>query len=365
MGSGLITKVQTLSITIPTGATSATGTITAVNTALSAVFFNGCITNNTGTVTQSNDFVGVTLTNGTTVTANRGVSNASFTATVNVTVVTFAASAIKSIQQGTIAITAAGTSNTGTITSVTTTNACCLCNGYTVGANIGSVASALLAVTLTNATTVTANRGGTNGSTTAVAYYTIIEFASGILNSSTQAGTISVTTTTNTATITAVTAGQAMVIWGGTTSNDTTNAGYGASLVLSLTNGTTVTATANGTVTGSTTSIAHYTIIEFKAAAIKSVNRGTITIAVSATTGTASITAVNTAYAIPNFTGFSSESGAANANDAIGFTDMTLTNSTTVTATRNTSSGSFTNNCGWEVIEHNPYAPPSGMFLCM
>lgn len=348
--TSIITSIQPVTITIPTTATTATATITSVNTSLSVVFFNGIITNNTGTVTQHTDLASVALTNATTVTATRGVTSATFTTTVKATVVSYSAAAINSIQIGTITLGNAVTSNTGTITSVTTTNAAVLLNGYTTSAATGSVASQLLSVALTNGTTVTAQRGGTNGSTSATVHYTVLEFKPGILNSSAQRGTIAVTASTNTATITSVATANSMLVWGGTSSTDTTNAGWGASLYLTLTNGTTVTATANGTITGGTTSTAYYTILEFTPAYINSVNRGIITIALSTTSNTATITAVNTALSLANFTGWSAESGAANANDNLCFTNLALTNATTVTAARNTTTASFTANQGWEVI---------------
>lgn len=361
MANGLITKVQSVSITIATGSTTGTASITSVNTALSAVFFNGQTTNDTAANSINTDIAGVTLTNATTVTATRGASSGSFTVTVNATVVTFAASAISNIQQGTITMTGAVTSNTATITSVTTTDSCCLCNGFTISANAATGFCASKVV-LTNATTVTATRAAASG--TAVAYYTIITFASGVLNSSTQTGSINIANggSSNTATITAVTASQSMVIWGGFNSADGVNSLWSDSVYLALTNGTTVTATANSTVSGSTGTTIPFTIVEFKSANIRSVNRGTITIATSSASNTASITAVNTSYAIPNFTGFSSGNAGGGVIGNISLTSLVLTNSTTVTAARNASSASFTTNTGWEIIEHNGQ---SNMFLVM
>lgn len=76
---------------------------------------------------------------------------------------------IKSIQTGTITLTAV-TSNTATITSVNTAKAFCIFNG-----GVSSAAeSNSYAAQLTNATTVTAYRSA-SGNTTTV-YYTVVEF---------------------------------------------------------------------------------------------------------------------------------------------------------------------------------------------
>lgn len=80
---------------------------------------------------------------------------------------------IKAIYTGTIVMTNGGsTTGTATITAVNTSRAICLLNG--VRTDFADNVSNLATVVLTNSTTVTAQRGGTNGVTTVA--YTVIEF---------------------------------------------------------------------------------------------------------------------------------------------------------------------------------------------
>lgn len=73
----------------------------------------------------------------------------------------FGGGGVKSIQRGTISVSAGGGtgSNTATITSVDTAKAECKFTGVTSGANIQGMAR----VTLTNSTTVTADASGAGG----------------------------------------------------------------------------------------------------------------------------------------------------------------------------------------------------------
>lgn len=79
---------------------------------------------------------------------------------------------------------------------------------------------------------------------------------------------------------------------------------------------------------------------------IKSIQRGVITMADPATAATATIQAVNTLKTELRFLGTSSNSGTSNA----GFGKVVLTNSTTVTASRDGTNG----NCSisWELTEY-------------
>ena len=79
---------------------------------------------------------------------------------------------VKSVQQGSIAL-AVVSSNTATITSVDTTRSICLYLGSSTDAT-SSAAESDVRVTLTNATTVTANRGSATNNTTV--NYTVVEF---------------------------------------------------------------------------------------------------------------------------------------------------------------------------------------------
>lgn len=365
MASGPVTNVQQVVITIAAGSTSGTASITSVNTSLSAVFYNGCTIPANGNAPNTT-LCRVALTSATVVTATRNTADASNASTVYATVVSFAAAAIHSIQAGSVTISS-GTSNTATITSVTTTNAAILYNGvittWTGGAG-DNTADYTAAIALTNATTVTGTIGRNEG--TYVINFTVIEFASGYLNSSTQAGTLSGTGASLTATITAVTAANSMVFYGGWTDTAASDGSHGVNAWLTLTNGTTVTGTKNAASGGTT--IFNFTVVEFKSAQVKSMNRGSIAMTTVQTSNTATITAVNTTYSIPNFLGFTTGAAAAgNPNFGDSLAALNLSNSTTPNAQRGTIAASITNTVGYEIMEFNVFtnAAASSMFLVM
>lgn len=76
----------------------------------------------------------------------------------------FAGGAIKSLQRGTISLGAAAASATATVTTVDTTKSLLTMLG--VNTICTDVASGVAEITLTNATTITANRGATTNLTT-------------------------------------------------------------------------------------------------------------------------------------------------------------------------------------------------------
>lgn len=78
---------------------------------------------------------------------------------------------IKSIQEGQIVISSGSSSNTATISSVTTSKSVCTFNGSRGNSTSGYVAT----VQLTNATTVTAARIGSPAADTTVGY-TVTEY---------------------------------------------------------------------------------------------------------------------------------------------------------------------------------------------
>lgn len=87
-------------------------------------------------------------------------------------------------------------------------------------------------------------------------------------------------------------------------------------------------------------------VTQFMPGAIKAIYRGTITIANTATSNTATITAVDTAKAVVTHLGVSStETSVANTNAY-----LALTNTTTVTATRAGSTGSLV--VAYQVVEY-------------
>jgi len=166
-----------------------------------------------------------------------------------------------------------------------------------------------------------------------------------------QTGTIAVgITSPTTATVTAVNPALSLLISGSWSSNyNTGNGVYGTQPRITLTNGTTITATTYTTGTGidSTTS---WTLVEFAPGAIRSVQYGTT----SGTSGadTATITAVNTAKSFVVYLGLTSSSSNAYSIEAPGkyYARVTLTNSTTVTG-RYENAGGQTMAIAFAVVE--------------
>ena len=204
MSKGSIIKsIQEFSIVIAALSTSNTATISAVTTSKSVVIFNGQNTNNTTALSQNNAFGYLALTNSTTVTATRdsGLTN---NLTVYGMVIEFASDAVVSMQTGTIVLGSGVTSNTATISSVSTSNAFVVYGGL-LSTTSGSVTmrTALTAIDLTDATTVTAIRSlGTDSATVA---YTVVELRPSIIKSVQKVSVTSTAgTTTDDATISAV-----------------------------------------------------------------------------------------------------------------------------------------------------------------
>jgi len=348
----LITKIQSVAITVAAGATTGTASISSVNTSLSAVFYNG--SNYAANVANASEVMGgVVLTNATTVTGNRNTSDASNALTLYATVVTFASTAIKSIQAGSTAMTTSQASNTSTITGVTTANSGILYNGC-ITALTGTVqAQFMTAAVLTNATTVTVSRGSASGAMTV--YWTVIEFNSGILHSNTQAGNVLVSSSTPaTTTITSVTAANSMLFWGGQTSASTGSSAWCNATAMTLTNATTVTATMDNSPVSGTT--AYFTVIEFKSTDIKSVNRATTTIASGNSLTDTTISAVVLANTLPNFLG-STTSATASFQTSWIFPKITLTSTTNARVSTNSVTSGNTDLVGWEAIEFVPFIP--------
>ncbi len=117
-----------------------------------------------------------------------------------------------------------------------------------------------------------------------------------------------------------------------------------------LTNTTTVTATRGAGAGTGDVAAASFMLIEFVPGVIKTIQRGTITIATGATSNTGAITAVNTAKSFLAPAGWLTDG---DATAAIGQVTATLafTNATTLTATRGSSSASFIVTCAYQAVE--------------
>lgn len=156
--------IQRGTIAIAGGSSSNTASITSVDTTRSVVVFLGFSTDNNAN--GGDGFGRLTLTNATTVTANRGNTNNN--CTVSFEVWQFSSGILSLAPQVfSIAIADTTASNTATITSITTTTSIVVPQGWSYDTAAATNVSNLLGrASLTNATTVTATRGGTaNGLT--------------------------------------------------------------------------------------------------------------------------------------------------------------------------------------------------------
>lgn len=163
-----------------------------------------------------------------------------------------------------------------------------------------------------------------------------------------QRGTITVTgaQASNTATITAVNTNNSRLrlLW--MTSNGTGGTAFTHAARLTLTNTTTVTANRNSA--SGVDVVVGFEVTEYWPRVLRSVQRGSITIAIAATSNTATITAVNTGKTELNWLGQQTDE----ANDADGYAKLILTNATTVTANRTGGGGvAGTVTASYEVVE--------------
>ena len=249
-----VNSIQSGTIAIGVGSASNTATISAVG-ANAFVLYLGASTAVASAFNYSTGPGAVVLTDSTTVTASNFTGN---TMTVGYMVVDLDSTIVTGVRQGSVTDASANTSYTGTITSVDTTRSLVFYNGVIPSASNLSFATAAATYVLTNGTTVTLTRSGTNtGSRTH--YYTVVEFTAAALNSNVQRGTIAQSAaSSNTATISSVNTAKSFVNW-----NNALGASANADTVMStltLTNATTVTSNTNssGTVTTG------YEVIEFK-----------------------------------------------------------------------------------------------------
>lgn len=342
--------VQYGSITIAASSTSNTATITTVGSGAFIILMgqnssvNGLDTDSLGAVA---------LTNTTTVTATRN-SSSSGTITLNFCVVDGdTTNLIKSVQSGTVTVLIANSSGTATISAVTNANAAVEYLGVNPGSSITNLGQFNLAIALSG-TTVTASREFSSGSTADVINFQVIEFQGAALNSSTQNLSISVSSgTSNTTTITSVTAANSWLVNGNSKSN--TNANNFAFMPYNtLTNGSTVTTVTNTDPGGGnfTTNLVVVELVSGLLAA--STQRGTISLS-AASSGTATISSVVKAQAMTNF--LMNTTDQAVTDYKLDWSMLAFTNATTITfqnAASVTSTGSY------EVVVFNPISVSIG-----
>lgn len=146
----------------------------------------------------------------------------------------------------------------------------------------------------------------------------------------------------NTATINAVSMGNAVLRWLGQDWNAISANNDVLFCRLEFTNSTTITASRTGT---ASTAVVSYEVIEYVPGIIHSIQRGTIT---TGLVGTATITAVNPAKSVVDYLGLTADT----TGDFRALPYLALTDATTVTAT-SIGDGVVTNTIGYQVVEWN------------
>lgn len=306
--ASVIKSIQQFSITIGVLATTNTATITAVTAANAMIIYGGMTSTTTALSVYVEVFTGLTLTNGTTVTATRGIGTAG-ALTIQGTVVEFA-SDVNSIQYGTISIAATALSNTSTLGTTVGSNAFVIFLGEAVtGTATNNFTQYTAGVTLTNSTTVTANVGTVVPSgTTVTVYYCVVDLDSTIIASIQQrtftstSGSLSYTDTITSASTTA-----SLIIWGGHTFATGAGSIQASNHYVQMTNATTTTFT--GGSTAGTSRTHYYTVVTFQSAVLNgSIRRGTAAMA-AASSGSSSLgTTVTPAVSFANWNNYDSTS---------------------------------------------------------
>lgn len=325
-----VNSVQQGTITIASGATTGTASVTAP-TGTGILLYQGNST--TATTSMAQSLARLTIS-GTTVTATRNTSSTN-TCTVNFAYIDAdPTNLVKSVQMGTISI-GSGTSATATISSVTTTNSVVALLGFTAGNATfdWEVNSPRLA--LTNATTVTATVDAL--STNCTAAYCVIEFQGSALNQSTQFFSKNWTNSalTTTQAITSVNVNNSMLIYAGSSNGNSTTDAIDQQYV-TLTNATTVTI-ASGLADGDSITC-NFWAVEFVSGVLsQNAQRGTIALS-AATSNTATITSAATALTVANFCGWTSSIVAVTSLATV-LPKITQTSATVITATKNTATG--------------------------
>lgn len=159
---GLIKSIQRGTVTIASGNTSGTATITAVVTANTRLKYLG--SNDAGADSSASFSAYVLLTNTTTVTATVLGAPTAGGITLKFEVVEYFDGVLKSVQRAAIGIGAGSVSNTATITAVDTTKSELTWLGQTVSG--GADAREGIYIVLTSATVVTATTNVAAGAET-------------------------------------------------------------------------------------------------------------------------------------------------------------------------------------------------------
>lgn len=347
--TAIANSVQYVSIVIPAGSTSATASISTVDTNYAVLLWGGFNTTHTGSAAR--EFLPrIDLTNGTTVTAFRNTSSATHTVTAYVTVVEFVSSAINLIQKGTISLStfaisppdADGSNNatiqTAAISTVDLNNSVILYLGNTVTSAGFSAVGQLVGLDFYDNSTIRAQRNSINSHSTTVGYM-VVEFKPEVVASiQRRAVTLTSTNSSDSDTIGSVDTSGSLLLFNGITS---ANSSWAESLYhIRLTDGTTVTLERNGSSSSGRT--IYYHVLQFSSG-VNSQQRATTSL--TSATADSTITAVNTTKSSAYLCGQLTAGTVANQI----FTSVRLLNSTTVRAEKNGTSTSSA--VSWETVE--------------
>lgn len=342
----LIKQIIRGSITIAAGSSGNTGTIPAVDTRYAAIIYNGFTTANTAAMDARLQYPRLSFSDKTTISALTNTADATYARTVYYTVIEFYPWAIRSIQTGTILLNGA-TSATATINSVNTSNAFVLFQGQTHSSNTGDFNYTQGRLSLTNATTVTAEKNSAFINALTIGYC-VIEFNPGIVKSVQQvSATIAAGSASITGAINSVDTANSLLFF-----NGWNNASFATNDTryiprADLTDATTVTFTRIAT--ASMTTPCRATVVEFHPIYIRQKQKGTTAIGSGATSNTSTITAVDTNKTFVTWNGFT-DSANHSSNPAVTYGSIEITNGTTLTARRG-SSNTDTVTVGWEATE--------------
>jgi hypothetical protein len=340
-GGSYVNSVQHVSITIPVNVTSATATISSVG---SYAFILNDGFQATSSSNSSIAYVRLELTNSTTITAYRNSSSATQTATVRCVVVDATSSLIESVQYGTVSIAGSSGSGTSTVSSTNASYSVLHLLGYTTS-QTSLAHNAIEPVLSISGTTVTASRITASVNTVEVGFV-LIEFKNTACNQAVQSHQKSWTnsSTSTTQTINSVDTNKSLIIYAGSNGNSSSN-GANIQQYATLTNGTTVTINTNSA--GSLSCQYNFFVVEFATGVLNSnIQRGTTTLT-GVASNTSTISGVNTSKSIINLLRFTCSQTTANIPNVQ--TNAVLTNSTTVTIARNSSTNNVT--ASWEVAE--------------
>jgi|ERR1700742_4322837 len=340
--ASIIQSIQEIEITIPISSSSATATISSVNTANTIILYNGIRGGDTD-VSPATNFISLAITNSTTITATTFQNNTSFSRTICATVIEFVSTAVVSVQTGTIAVT--GTSGTATISTVNTARSAVIFGGEIDSQTAQQYGRVVGSLTLTNNTTVMCTREAASGTLT-VRYF-VIEFSSSVINSIQQTNiTIPISSSSATATISNVNTANCLLLYGGWSLGLALSTSEADMPYAKLTNGTTVTAIRTSS-NATATSIITATVVEFKAQIIKTRQTGQTAIANASGTNVA-ISGVNTNKTAISWLGQTYDTDGTPFNAM--FATAKLTTSTNLSIDRGASIAN-TLIISWEIVE--------------